>query len=791
MLTETQRYRDSSLTTDDRVQALLSQMTVAEKIAQLGSYWVYEILDGLTFSPDRAQRIIGSGVGHITRVGGASNVTPPQSAVLNNTIQRFLRENTRLGIPAVIHEECCSGYMARGATVFPQAIAIASTWEPDLVKSMTDVIRTQMRSVGAHHALAPVLDVARDARWGRVEETFGEDPYLIAQLGVAYVQGLQGPDLRDGIIATGKHFVGYAMSEGGMNWAPAHLNQRELLEVYLPPFEAAVRVGKLASMMNAYHEIDGIPCVSSRALLTDILREQWGFDGTVVSDYFAVNTLYEYHHAALDKAEAAQLSLAAGLDVELPKTDCFGEPLRAAVESGQIRMDLIDTAVSRVLAQKFALGLFEQPYVDEGAVAFDTPDQRQLARTLGQKSIVLLKNESKNDDALLPLSKDLKSIAVIGPNADTVRNLFGDYAYPAHIETLLESARKKQIAGLPVPDIERLPEGMDKLDDFIPAISVLQAIKDKVGSAADVRYAKGCEVLSDSTGGFAEAIAAASGADVAILVMGDKAGLTADCTSGEARDRAILDLPGVQGDLVRAIYDIGTPIVLVLINGRPVTLNWMAADIPAILETWFPSEEGANAIADVLFGDVNPGGKLPISFPRTVGQVPVFYSHRPSGGRSFWTGNYVETSAKPLYPFGYGLSYTRFDIANLQIDKDSLITGETVTISADVTNVGDQTGDEVVQLYTHQYAHGITRPVKELRGFKRVTLQPGETRTLRFHLNVNQLAFYDRDLRYVVEPGTVEIMIGNSSQDIHCRGSFEIIGTRTEVRDKVFFSAID
>ncbi len=595
---------------------------------------------------------------------------------------------------------------------------------------------------------------------------------------MAYIKGLQGDNLREGVIATGKHFVGYSMSEGGLNWAPPHLGWRELHEVYLFPFEAAVREAKLASIMNAYHELDGIPCGSSRELLTEILRDQWGFDGTVVSDYFAVNMLAEYHHIAQSKGEAAGIALEAGLDVELPFTDCFGDPLREAVRAGSVSGELIDMAVRRVLTQKFALGLFENPYVDAGLVSFDTPPQRQLARQLAQKSIVLLKNEGN----LLPLSPDLTSIAVIGPNADSVRNLFGDYAYPAHIETMMEQKHQDNVFNMP------LPENLQAIDDFIPAISVLSAIKGKLSPQARVAYAKGCNVLDKSTTGFETAVEAARGAQVAVVVVGDKGGLAEDCTSGEARDRADLHLPGVQPQLVKAIYDTGTPVVLVLINGRPVSLDWIAEAVPAIVEAWFPSEEGANAVADVLFGEVNPGGKLPITFPRAVGQVPIYYGHKPSGGRSHWKENYVETSVKPLYPFGYGLSYTEFAFSDFKITPSRVEPDGEVTVQVSVTNVGKRAGDEVVQLYTHQQPTLITRPVKELKGFQRVTLEPQETQVVRFRLDVSQLGFYDRDRRFVVEPGTVEVMVGSSSQDIHASGSFTITGTKTEIGEKVFFS---
>lgn len=774
-------YKDQTRSAAERAENLLAQMTLEEKIGQLGSFWIYQVLDGQSLSKEKAAQLMSQGVGHVTRLAGASNLPPTQLAVIANEIQRYLLQNTRLGIPAVIHEECCSGYMARGATVFPQAIGVASTWEADLVKAMGDVIRRQMRAVGTHHALAPVLDIARDPRWGRVEETFGEDAYLTAELGTAYIKGIQGEDLSKGVAATGKHFVGYGMSEGGLNWAPPHLDRRELKEVYLMPFEAAVREGKLASIMNGYHEIDGVPCGSSRELLTGILREEWGFDGTVVSDYFAIRTLESYHHIAGDKVEAAQIALEAGIDIELPFTDCYSDLLAQAVREGRVEESLVDLATKRMLTQKFALGVFDNPYVDEGTIVFDTPDERKLAREIAQKSIVLLKNEGN----LLPLRKDLRSIAVIGPNADSIRNLFGDYSYPSHMETLRENLKVDNVFNTP------LPKDIEDASDFVPTTSVLKAIEAVVGEDTQIEYAMGCQLTDTSTAGFAEATRIAKAADVAIVVVGEKGGLTNDSTSGEARDRADLRLTGVQSDLVRAVYETGTPVVVVLVNGRPVSLEWIAEDIPAIVEAWYPSEEGANAIVDVLFGDVNPGGKLPMTFPRSVGQIPTFYAHKPSGGRSHWKTDYVEMPVTPQYPFGHGLSYTHFDFSNLQIDAGNAEAGGNVIVKIDVTNSGGRAGDEVVQVYTHQFAPRVTRPVQELKAFKRITLEPGETATLEFTLPVNQLGFYDLQHRYIVQPGTVDVMVGSSSVDIHARGSFEISGQITDVSaDKAFFSSV-
>lgn len=577
-------YLDSTQSVEKRVEDLLHQMTIEEKVEQLNSIWVYEILDDMKFSFDKAKKLMSYGIGQITRLGGASNLSPRETVRIANQIQKFLIENTRLGIPALIHEESCSGYMAKGATIFPQTIGVASTWNPKLVEKMASVIREQMKAVGARQALAPLLDVTRDPRWGRTEETFGEDPYLVMSMGVSYIRGLQAESLKEGIVATGKHFVGYGNSEGGMNWAPAHIPERELREVFLYPFEAAVKEAKLSSIMPGYHELDGVPCHKSKKLLNDILRKDWGFEGIIVSDYFAINQLYEYHHVASDKKGAAKLALEAGVDVELPSTDCYGLPLRELIESGEIDIDFVNEAVKRVLKIKFELGLFENPYVNEEKAVeiFDTNEQRELAYKIAQESIVLLKNENN----LLPLKKDLKSIAVIGPNADSIRNMIGDYAYPCHIESLLEMRETDNVFNTP------LPESLEAKDIYVPIVTVLQGIKAKVSSNTEVLYAKGCDVLNNSKDGFKEAVEIAKQADVAVVVVGDKSGLTDGCTSGESRDRADLNLPGVQKELIKAVYETGTPVIVVLINGRPMSISWIAEKIPAIIEAWLPGEEG-------------------------------------------------------------------------------------------------------------------------------------------------------------------------------------------------------
>lgn len=759
-------YRDSSQSIAARVKDLLSKMTLDEKIAQVGAVYSTEVVEDGKFSVGKAEGLIKNGIGQVTRPGGATGLPPREVATLVNEMQRFLVENTRLGIPAIMHEECLSGFLAKEASIFPQIIGLASTWEPDLVGRITEVIRMQMRAVGAHQGLAPVLDVARDPRWGRVEETYGEDPYLVARMGTSYVKGLQGEDIREGVVATPKHFVGYGLSEGGLNWAPSHIPPRLLREVYLYPFREAIKEGGALSIMNAYQEIDGIPCGASEELLTDILRGEWGFEGIVVSDYVAIDMLQAFHRVAPDKSGAAKLALTSGIDVELPRYDCYAGPLKEQVENGLVSEELVDRAVLRILRLKMMLGLFENPYVEPEAAenVFDTPDQRKLALESAQKSVVLLKNESN----LLPLSKNIETIAVIGPNADSRRNLLGDYTYPAHAEFQVARGRA---AG----DTEQ-DEGGEADQMGVPVVSILEGIKAKAGGNTRVLYAEGCEVTGTSKESFEEAVKTAKAADIAVVVVGGKSGLALDCTCGEMRDRAELGLPGVQEELVKAVNETGTPVVVILINGRPYTLGWLAENVPAIIEAWLPGEEGGNAVADVLFGDYNPGGKLPISFPERAGQVPVYYGHKRSGGRSQIWVNYVDGSASPIFEFGYGLSYTTFNFNNLRIEPKKVPPDGKVSIKADVTNTGDREGDEVVQLYVNDRVASITRPVKELKGFKRIGLEPAEMQTVEFELSTELLAFYDKDMKLIVEPGIFKVMVGRSANDIVLEGEFEVAG---------------
>ena len=689
-------YRDPGLPIGERVADLLARMTVEEKVAQLGSAWVFQLADGTGLDVDKGAELLRHGIGQVTRVSGASSLVPRDAAILANSIQRHLVDGTRLGIPAIVHEEICSGLMSRDSTMFPQAIGLASTWQPELAAALADAVRIQMRAMGAHQGLSPVLDICRDPRWGRTEETFGEDPHLVARMGVSFVSGLQGDDLTDGVIATAKHFVGYSASEGGLNWAPSHLGARELADVYLYPFEATVRSAGLRSVMNAYSELDGVPAAANRQLLTGVLREQWGFVGCVVADYFAVRQLADYHHLAADPVEAAAMALDAGLDVELPGTDCFGPPLLEAIRSGRVAESTVDVAVRRVLTAKFELGLFERPFVEPDGVAAvtATPEHRRLARDIARRSLVLLRN-----DGTLPLV-GTPSVAVIGPNADEARHLVGDYTYPVHVESLKELLRSgRNVFAIPLDDEASL-EAVT-----VSAPSVLDALTERLGEG--VRFAHGCDVNSRTTEGFAAAVELATDCDVAVMVMGDKAGLTDDCTSGESRDVSSLDLPGVQEDLVRAVLDTGTPVVLVLVAGRPIGSAELHERCAAVLMAWLPGEEGAGAVADVLTGAANPGGKLPITYPRSAGQIPTYYSHKVSGGRSHWKGDYVDSPAAPLYPFGHGSSYTTFALSEPALESDEVSWNGTITTSVTVANTGRLDGDEVVQLYVRDPAASV------------------------------------------------------------------------------------
>ncbi|MCX6080001.1 MAG: glycoside hydrolase family 3 C-terminal domain-containing protein [Chloroflexi bacterium] len=734
-------YRISTLPIEERITDLLARMTLEEKTAQLIGPFGLDEEDG-RFSIEFVRKHFAHGISYLNSHHNLRNAR--QTAEYLNSIQKFLVEETRLGIPALGIGEGLHGFMAHEATSFPQALGLASAWDPDLHERVFRVVSREMRARGNHHALSPVLDLARDPRWGRTEETYGEDPYLVSCLGVAAVHGLQGQHFSGDavhVLATAKHFAAHGQPEGGTNAAPANYAERILREEFLAPFKAVVQEAGIGSVMASYNEINGIPSHINTWLLKDILRGEWGFDGFVISDGWGVDDLYRLHSVASDESDAALQAFSSGVDMELGR--CF-KHLAKAVESGQLNMATLDGAVGRVLKVKFELGLFENPYVDvnETVRITNCDEHKAVALEAAQKSIILLKNDRK----LLPLDKTrLHSLAVIGPNAAEMR--LGGYS------------------GNP---------GC--------GVSVLEGIRQYAGSDFEVLYAQGCGITQSTSGPrmwwedavvppdpekddqlMAGAIAAAQKADLVLLVVGDN---EQTCREGWAEnhlgDRDNLNLPGRQDELMRAIHNTGKPVILLLLHGRPATINFAAENIPAILEGWYLGQATGTAVAKVIFGDINPGGKLPITIPRSIGQIPAYYYHKPSARRG-----YLFTSKEPLFPFGHGLSYTSFAYANLQLRTTTITPDESTNLSVDVTNTGDRPGDEVVQLYIHDLLSSrITRPIKLLKGFQRISLQPGETRTITFQIGRPQLEFLDEKMQMFVEPGMFDLLVGGSSSQL-------------------------
>jgi len=744
----------------EQIEELLSKMSIEEKIAQLTGIGLHKLIEeNQTLSHDKMAELLSNGIGQITLSGGATNLPPEKTAENANAVQQFLAEKTRLGIPAIVNDECIAGFVCMGATHFPQAIGMGAAWNPELSKKMAFIIGQQARAAGSHLMYSPVFDIGVDPRWGRIEETWGEDPYLASRIGVAFVQGLHGKTFHEGVISTLKHFAGYSSTEGGRNCAPAHIGPRELREIFLLPFEAAVKEGNAQSVMAAYHDIDGIPCAADRRLLTDILRGEWGFKGIVIADWGVVEMLYTSHKTAENAAEASKQALSAGLDVETPNNKCYIN-LIDIVKQGKFPEEIVDQSVRRHLRIKMMLGLFDNPYVpaDRTSKIFDMPEHRKIALEAARNSMTLL----KNDDNLLPLNKNIKSIAVIGPNANNTHRLLGDYSYSVY----------KRLEG-----------------DAVKIVSILEGIKNKVASKTNVLYAQGCHVMDSSTDGFADAVQTVEKADVIIAVMGGCSALHKNGTSGENIDRAELNLPGAQEELLKELHKIGKPIVLVLTNGRPLAIEWTAKNIPAIVEAWLPGEEGGNAVADVLFGDYNPGGKLPVSMLCTGGQAPTTYNIRSTSFVK--SAHYAFTDRQPLFPFGHGLSYTEFSYNNLKINLPIVNKEEDIRISCEVENTGKCTGDEVIQLYIHDLVASVTRPKKELKGFKRITLKPGQKNKLTFVMPIELLSFYDTDMNLVVEPGVFEIMIGSSSEDIRLKDTFELTEKREIDQRRCFCTEVE
>ncbi len=736
---------------DSHVADLVERMTLEEKIAQIGTVRIGTVLEDGEFAARKAEDVLGDGIGRVTRVGRESHLPPEALAEAVDDIQQFVREETRLGIPAIVREESLCGYAGRGGSVFPQSIGLASTWNPQLVTRVAATTAEQLSAIGIDLTLSPVADLGRDPRWGRTEETYGEDPSLAAAMTAAYVEGLQ--DAGDETVhATLKHFVGHGGGEGGRNRASVDVSPRKLREGACVPFEAGIRQADAASVMAAYHDIDGIPCHASHSLLTRLLREEWGFDGTVVSDGRGIDLLQSKQGVAADRQEAAAIAINAGIDIELPERECFGDPLVAAVADGDVEERRVEQAVSRHLQQKETLGLLDTPPADShdlGVFESTGPatgaHARSVAREAATESLVLLQN-----DGLLPLDEKTDSLAVLGPNADAPRHLLGNYAYAA----------------------------AESRDSGVEVVTPLDGVREVVPDEATISHVRGCDVRDRSDHEIDEAVRAADDAEIAVLCLGGSSGIGVEretsATSGGGLGRADLGLSGRQDELVRAVHETGTPVVVVLVNGRPLATEWIAENVGAVVEAWLPGEEGGQAIADVLFGRETPGGRLPVSIPRSVGQLPVHYDRKPPSADH----EYVFGDAEPLYPFGHGESYTEFRYRELSITPSSVTAGDRVTVEVTVENVGNRPGAAVPQVYARDVVASRIRPARQLVGFERVQLAPGEAKTVAFAVPTEQLALYDRELTPVIEPGTVEIRVGASAAKTALAGEFDIVGER-------------
>ncbi len=754
-------FRDASQPVEARVEDLLGRMTLEEKVAQMLGIWQTkgDLEDGEgNFSPEKASSNYPHGIGQISRPSdfrgvdeseseaagvteGAVNRTERETAEYINAAQRWAVEDTRLGIPLLLHEESLHGYTARGATSFPQSIALASTWDTELIEQVFSVAAREMRARGANFTLAPVTDVARDPRWGRIEETYGEDPHLVSEIGLAAIRGYQGTTLplaADKVFVTLKHMTGHGEPESGINIGPAQISERVLREVFFPPFERAVRELPVMSIMASYNEIDGLPSHANRWLLHDVLREEWGFEGVIVSDYFAIREMITRHHMLDDIEEAAIRAMDAGVDVELPDGDAYPH-LVDLVNQGRISEEQIDTAVRRILTMKFHTGAFENPYVDEDAAEglTATEDAVALARTAAQRAITLL----TNNNSTLPLDPNsIGTLAILGTHAvDTPLGGYSDI--PRHVVSVLEGFETAADGRFNVVYSEgvRLTESREWAADDV----------DPVPAEVNERL-------------IADAVEAAREADVILMVLGENEQLSREAWDFDhLGDRPDLSLFGQQMDLAREIFALNKPTIVLLLNGRPLAVGELVEEADALIEGWYLGQETGHAVADVVLGEVNPGGKLPVTFARSAGHLPVFYNHKPTARRG-----YLLDDVSPLFPFGYGLSYTTFDISAPRFENATIGLDETATVYVDVTNTGDRTGDEVVQLYVRDDVAMITRPVIELKGFERVTLEPGETRTVEFELGFDELSLWNLQMEREVEPGTFTISAGPNSVDL-------------------------
>ena len=756
-------YKNAELSVKLRVADLLSRMTLEEKISQMSMLSLSKLKtdkNGVVTDKSLKALFKGQSSGCLE----SPFISVEEIAKYSEAADKYLRENTRLGIPAIQIAECLHGQLAFGATIFPQAIAQGSTWNTDLIKEMGETIAKEATLSGVDQALSPLFDLARDPRYGRVEECFGEDPYHVSEMGKAFVIGMQGPPEitknyipENHLMCTAKHFVAYSTPIAGINLGPNEVGERSLRDLHLYPFKKVVQEANIYSVMPSYNEVNGIPLHAHKHYIRDILRKEYGFDGYIFSDYGAIHMLEFFHKTSNNKKETALQAIKAGIDLEAPQPYAYSE-LKELVEDGELDIALIDEAVENILTTKFKAGLFDKPYIAPKQISklVHTEDAIKLTREIAEEAVVLL----KNDNNLLPLKiSDYKSIAIIGPNADRVQ--YGDY-----------SATKAKSSG----------------------ITILEGIKNYVGNKVEINYAEGCDITDLNDEGIEEAVKAATKSDVVVLVIGGTSMTLSGIgwgednsddnpTCGEGYDRADIRPPGIQPELIKAIHETGKPIVMIMVHGRAYDIKWESDNIPAILDAWYPGEQGGNAIARILFGEVNPSGKLTVSYPQSVGHVPVFYNYQPSG-RGFYHQpgtkekpgrDYVFSSSDPLYPFGFGLSYTSFKFSDLKLKNTELKDGESLKLTVKVKNTGKVEGKEVIQVYFNDKISSVATPVKVLKGFTKVKLMPSETKIVEIEIPYSEFGLWDKNMNYIVEPGEFEIMVGSSSKDISLKDEFKVV----------------
>ncbi len=797
-MADTATFRDPALPSSERAALLLAEMTIEEKAQQLTCIQPQSVLDASGLKAESLGPVLSNGIGQVAPLTSTGGTTPQQIADEINLIQRHLVERTRLGVPAVFHNEAISGVQAPGHVVFPTETGVAATWSPELSVEMGDLVRRQMRRLGLSQALGPVLDVALEPRWGRVHETYGEDPYLVAAFGVAYIRGLQGDDLATGVVATAKHFLGYGASEGGLNSANVEAGSRRVRDVFAFPFEAAIQLARLRSVMNTYSEVNGVPAAISYELLTMLLRDTLEFDGYTSSDYISFQHVVERAFAATDAAEAARLGLEAGLDLELPAPWSYGAVLAREVREGRIKEELVDTSALRMLTAKFDLGLFEQPYaaerIDLGAVALEG---RDLAFEMAERSVTLLKN-----DGLLPIQVPAAKIAVVGPHANAAALQYPAYSYPSAraVGLFMAEGGFNNMVGieeyLPAADPSRKPPPPQ--ESWVRSEYSVKGLSEEIEAlGAHVTVEPGTGILADlDDGAFERAVEAAREADIVVLAVGGaSAWFHGDRTEGEASDSLSIHLPAVQQRLIDAIAALGKPTVAVIVQGRPYVLPQALLDANAILHASYNGVGGLSALARVIAGDVNPSGKLPYTVPRHQGQLPVFHHQRSASGYRSHTPfgtHYIDGPAAPLFPFGFGLSYTSFELADLAITPEEIDTGGQVDIEATVRNTGQRSGAEIVQLYLGTRTSGVTRPAQQLGGFVRVHLDPGESQRITFTVSARQLGHSNARGGFSVDAGRTVVVVGTNADDHALSGSFRVVGEPLDLKssERSFFSMV-